>query len=91
MSRLRRAIGDFSIGAKFAKAASGQEKLDMLDQPAANSLSSVWRIDPNAFRKRNGLRVTALSKWSNRDFREPNRSAVGCFGDEAPSIVVRQK
>ena len=91
MSRLRRAIVDFRIGPKFSKAARDQKKLHMLDQPAAHSLPPVGCFDPNTFKKGNRLGVAAVGVGADRDFGEPDRSAVLYFGNKAPGIASRQQ
>src|SRR5215470_915700 len=60
----------------------------MLYQPSANSLPPEARFDPNAFQKRNRAGVAAVRIFSDGDFREASRRAVGGFCDKAPTFAT---
>jgi hypothetical protein len=77
MSRSERAIVDLRIGSEFPRVPRGQEKLDMLDQPAANSLSPEGSVDPNALEKGTGCELQPLAYARNATSAKPTADPSG--------------
>ena len=73
---MRGPIVEQRVRADLAKAARSHEALDMRNETSSNAAPAKTRIDPDAFEKRDGLRLAAIGVFPDGDFREADGLAV---------------
>jgi hypothetical protein len=88
MRLVRSGVFDRGVRTKLTASLRNQVAGNLLDKGSANSLSTVFAVDPDAFEERNGLRSASICILSYTDLRKTDMSVIWENGNVANTFFT---